>query len=135
MSEILNQKCELLLAESTVCTCAYCGCWIGRFPDFMGEPFDKGYECDVCGATSIKHRKGRPFGHKSKQWPEILEYWNTYYDEIIDMIRAFDLYKIVITNPPLQKILKPGAFRAARGVAGPVDQPAEEIIRKIRDEE
>lgn len=60
-------KYKLIWASSTVYRCANCKAWIIRQPDFMGEPFDKGWQCEKCGCTSVSMSKGRPFGKKSKE--------------------------------------------------------------------
>jgi hypothetical protein len=69
----------------------------------MGEPFDKGYECEKCGCTSVNLRPGRPFGPKSAQWKDVLLAWNEYYDFILGIIRDFGCWDIVKTEPPLER--------------------------------
>jgi hypothetical protein len=48
--------------------CYYCGAAQGWAPIF-DDPFDKGYQCHRCGATSVRVREGRPVGRRSKDWP------------------------------------------------------------------
>lgn len=62
-------KPKLYLAKSYVMTCAACGHWMGRWPQFFGDGMDgKGDSCEKCGNTSVNIREGRPYGRKSKQW-------------------------------------------------------------------
>lgn len=69
-------KYKIIWASSTVWKCSN-GHWYLRIPDFIGEPFDKGSECEICGVTSFKSKKGRPFGIKSKDILKIQEMWDS----------------------------------------------------------
>ena len=97
----MAEKVKLLWASATVYTCCQCHCWIDRIPDFMGEPFDKGYECEQCGCTSVNLRPGRPFGPKSARWKDVLLDWDEYYEFILEIIEACGYWDIVKTEPPL----------------------------------
>jgi hypothetical protein len=81
-----TSKYKLLRASSTVATCTSCKTWVDRWPDFMGEPFDKGYQCEKCGCTSVALRPGRPFGPKHKDWESIVYWWNEYSHQIEEEI-------------------------------------------------
>lgn len=85
-----SPKYKLLKVESLVMLCDCCGRWLDRFPAFMGwegEP-----DCE-CGCTSVKFEEGRPYGPKSKIWPQIEKYFN-------ELWRHIDEPELVTTEPP-----------------------------------
>lgn len=74
---------KLKLVQSTVWTCAGCGRWMERQPDYYDGDFGKGDYCEKCGCTSIEGRDGRPFGPKSKRWEHILREWEDEWEDIL----------------------------------------------------
>lgn len=95
-------KYVLLWARSTVYRCSDCNKFIERSPDFMGEPFDKGYQCE-CGCTSVNCKPGKKFTSEDKKWGEVKAAWSKYYKGIIEMIEALDMYDCVGTIPEMEE--------------------------------
>lgn len=96
----LDGKCpvktpKLISAESTVETCYSCGKWIQRYPSFMGDD-DDFFQCEKCGSTATRSRKGRPYGPKSKHW----EFVQKQFNELFLDISPFDR-DTVKSDPPL----------------------------------
>jgi hypothetical protein len=89
---------KLLKAKSTVVHCASCGAWVRRYPDFLGED-DVFWECERCNNTSQTLREGRPYGKKSRQWAQIVEWFN---DCCFD-IPPWD-WDTVETDPPMSSL-------------------------------
>lgn len=88
---------KLLKANSTVETCASCGMWVERYPDFLdSEGF---WQCEKCGCTSVKQRPGRPYGPKSKEWHWINERFNDLF-----IYFAPGDFDAVETDPPMQSL-------------------------------
>jgi DNA-directed RNA polymerase subunit RPC12/RpoP len=95
-------KYKITWASSTVYRCERCKTWYTRFPDFMGEPFDKGDECERCGNTSFISSKGRPFGIKSEGLKYIQEQWDDDEDFWVDWIIDNKLESTIKTEPQLE---------------------------------
>jgi len=102
-------KYRIIWASSTVWHCTN-GHWWMRYPDFMGEPFDKGSECEICGVTSFKPSKGRPFGIKSQAMKEIQSDWD-YQEEfwigwVIEQaeLMGYNIKNIIKTIPEFSEI-------------------------------
>ena len=93
-------KYKIVWASSTVFKCASCQTWIIRFPDFMGEPFDKGWECENCGCTSVTFQNGRPFGIKSKEMESFQAEWDESENSFIEWISEAELQDTIKTIPP-----------------------------------
>jgi rRNA maturation endonuclease Nob1 len=55
---------------SYVYKCASCNTFYSRLPVWDG--LDKGDQCDKCGCTSFSVTQGRPYGPKSRQWPDLM---------------------------------------------------------------
>lgn len=89
---------KLLRADSVVETCASCGAWVERYPEFMGES-DGFWECDRCNCSSVKIRQGRPYGPKSKEWAWVQEQFNMLYLDIAPPDRS-----TVLCDPPLESL-------------------------------
>lgn len=89
---------KLLKAESTVETCASCGAWVQRYPTFMGDD-DSFWQCDKCGSTSVKLRKGRDYGPKSKHWAWVNKQFQELYLDIFPGDRD-----TVVTEPPMSAL-------------------------------
>lgn len=92
---------KLISASSTVYRCSNCKTWIIRYPDFMGEPFDKGWQCEKCGCTSVSLSKGRPFGRKSKDIADLEVSLNEDMSFQKPFIILSELEDTVKTKPPL----------------------------------
>lgn len=97
-------KYKLIWASSTVFRCSNCSVWILRFPDFMGYPFDKGYQCERCGCTSVRLSVGRPYGTKSKALAEFQKEWDEDEDFWIKWVSGMEFYDTIKTIPPLEAI-------------------------------
>lgn len=70
---------ELKLVKTIVARCASCKKWICRAPQWTGDDlFDKGWQCK-CGCTSVKFYEGRPYGPRSKEWPELVQEFQELY--------------------------------------------------------
>lgn len=92
------QPPKLLRADSLVETCASCGAWVDRYPEFLGES-DGFWQCDKCDNTSIKIRQGRPYSRRSRQWQNIV----TQFEELFTDIAPQD-WDSVICEPPLASL-------------------------------
>jgi len=68
----------LRLVKTFVLTCTSCKRWVWRGPQWCCTG-DKGDSCQYCGCTSVYVRDGRPFGPRSKQWAEMVEWFNEQY--------------------------------------------------------
>lgn len=88
---------KLLKANSLVETCASCGTWVERYPEFMGE--SEFWQCDKCGNTSVKVRQGRPYSKKSRNWGWI----NAQFIELFDSIAYWD-WDTIVTDPPMKEL-------------------------------
>ena len=75
---------KVLLFYTYVFTCPGCGKWMGRYPQYDGDEWGKGYSCPGCGITSIKYRPGRPVGPRSKLWGEYMKFWKQYGDVVLE---------------------------------------------------
>lgn len=89
---------KLLKAESIVESCDSCGLWIHRYPSFLGED-DGFFDCDRCNCTSVRLRDGRPYGPKSKQWDQIVKW----FEECFTDIDSSD-WDTVETDPPMKSL-------------------------------
>jgi len=88
---------KLIRVESMVETCAQCGMWLLRSPEYSnGLGGDKGHQCERCGCTSVQIRRGRPYGPKSALWARITEDFN----EIWPYMHIFEFVGIT-SDPPL----------------------------------
>lgn len=93
-------KYKIIWASSTVFRCTSCKTWIIRYPDFLGDPFDKGWECEKCGCTSVRLSKGRPFGIKSKEMELFQDEWSENEDSFIRWVSDAELQDTIKTIPP-----------------------------------
>jgi hypothetical protein len=89
---------KLIKANALVETCASCGAWVERYPEFFGDD-DRFWQCDKCGNTSIKIRQGRPYSNQSKQWAWIVEE----FEKLWDGSPYWD-WETVVTEPPMKDI-------------------------------
>lgn len=89
---------KLLKAKSTVETCASCGAWVERYPSFLGEN-DGYWQCDKCGSTAVKIRDGRPYSIKSRNWSQIVKWFN----EGFTNIPEWD-WNTIETEPPMKEL-------------------------------
>jgi hypothetical protein len=96
-------KYKIIWASSTVYHCRTCKSWVLRYPDFMGEPFDKGYGCEKCGCTSVTLSKGRSYGKKSVALKEFQREWDENEDFWIDWIYETDSMNTIKTIPELPR--------------------------------
>ncbi len=97
-------KYKIIWASSTVYRCYQCKSWIIRYPDFMGEPFDKGDYCEKCGCTSVTFSPGRPYGKKSQALKNIQEEWDSNEEFWIEWVldTPMEYLKTIKTEPPLR---------------------------------
>lgn len=85
---------KLLLVKSTVWTCAQCGYWMQRQPEYWHGEFGKGDQCPKCGCTSVQGRPGRPFGPRSAFWSQLLDDWDVCWEDIL----KYDSDSVVIES-------------------------------------
>lgn len=112
---------KLLSCQSLVETCASCGTWVERYPEFLqGDYF---WQCDKCGNTSVRIRQGRPYGKKSREWANIVER----FEEMFDSIPYWD-WETVVTEPPMKTLDWKGLneWYHSRGMWGAVTYPSED---------
>jgi hypothetical protein len=95
---------KIIWASSSVFKCERCHTWYMRFPDFMGEPFDKGSECEKCGCTSFELNKGRPYGIKSEGLKYIQEEWDGNEQFWINWVKDNNLQDTIKTEPKFEEI-------------------------------
>ncbi len=90
-----HEKPRLLRCDSLVVTCASCGAWLDRYAAFEGDEWH--WDCPKCGSSNVKIRDGRPFGPKSRKWPDIVKS----FDELVQYLPPH-INEIVICDPPIR---------------------------------
>lgn len=90
---------KLIKAKSLVETCASCGAWAERYPEFFGEADNYCWQCEKCSNTSVKIREGRSYGAKSREWENIVKQFNELFLDITP-----DYWDSVETEPPMKDL-------------------------------
>ncbi len=89
---------KLLWASALKERCGSCHRWVQRYPEFMGEA-DGYWQCEHCFCTSVLIQQARPYSLKSREWEQIVEWFEDCWTDIPPM-----LFNTVRTEPPLSEI-------------------------------